>query len=146
MTRFRPYLRSDKQACLALFDGNVPEFFDATERDEFAAFLDRPGEAYFVIEQEDAVIGCGGFAREVRGQARFTWGMVDRNHHGDGLGRLLAEHRLRAIVAAGAYSEVELFTTPKIAPFFARFGFVQIDVEKDGFAPGMDRVQMIKTL
>lgn len=146
MANVRRFAVADKQACLAIFDGNVPDFFDAGEREDFAAFLDSPGGEYFTLEQYGAVIGCGGFAKEDRGQARFTWGMVDRTCHGEGLGRLLAEHRLRAIEDAGDYTEVELFTTPMVAPFFVRFGFVSQGVEKDGFTPGMDKVQMIKTL
>ncbi len=146
MVHFRPYMLSDKEACLALFDINVPDFFDATERSDFAVFLDSPGGEYFVIQRDGTVIGCGGFAKEDRGQARFTWGMVDRNCHGEGLGRLLAEYRLQAIEDAGDFSEVELFTTQIVAPFFARFGFVSQGVEKDGFAPGMDKVQMIRKL
>ena len=146
MVAFRPYIQSDKAACLALFDINVPDFFDASERSDFAAFLDRPDGEYFILEREDAVIGCGGFAHEERGQARFTWGMVDRTCHGRGLGRQLAEYRLQAIRDAGIFSEVELFTTPQVAPFFVKVGFASVRVEKDGFAPGMDKVQMIKPL
>ena len=146
MVAFRPYFASDKAACLALFDINVPDFFDASERRDFAAFLDSPDGEYFILEREDAVIGCGGFAREERGQARFTWGMVDRTCHGRGLGRQLAEYRLQAIRDAGIFSEVELFTTPLVAPFFVKVGFASVRVEKDGFAPGMDKVQMIRKL
>ena len=36
---FRPYAPADAEACLALFDANVPRYFDASERAEFAAFL-----------------------------------------------------------------------------------------------------------
>jgi len=65
---------------------------------------------------------------------------------GPGLGRLLTEHRLQEIARDGGYSEADLSTTPAIAPFFAKFGFVQAGFEKDGFAPGMDKVLMSKTL
>ncbi|MEH6701891.1 GNAT family N-acetyltransferase [Parasphingorhabdus sp.] len=146
IAKVQPYVVADKPACLAIFDSNVSEFFDSTEREDFAAFLDNPGGEYFILERDGAVIGCGGFAKEDRGQARFTWGMVDRNCHGQGLGRLLAEYRLQAIADADDYSEVELFTTPMVAPFFVKLGFAAAQVEKDGFAPGMDKVQMIKTL
>lgn len=146
MASVRPYAVADKHACLAVFDGNVPDFFDATEREDFAAFLDGPGGEYFTLEKNGAVIGCGGFAREDCGQARFTWGMVNRNCHGEGLGRLLAEYRLQAIEDAGDFSEVELFTTQMVAPFFAKLGFAVAQVKKDGFAPGMDKVQMIKSI
>lgn len=146
MTIVRPYAIGDKDACLALFDSNVPNFFDSTERDLFVAFLDQPAGHYFCIEQDGRIVGCGGFVREARGQARFTWGMVDQAHHGAGLGRLLTEHRLREIVKAGDYKEADLSTTPRVAPFFEKFGFVETGREKDGFAPGMDKVLMIKPL
>ncbi len=143
---FRPYAVTDKTACLALFDSNVPRYFDSSERAAFADFLDQPVGDYFIIEQAGEVCGCGGFRTEDRGQARFTWGMVDNSRHGSGLGRMLAEYRLREIEASGAFAEIELFTTPQIAPFFAKFGFEAAGIEKDGFAPGMDKVQMLKNL
>lgn len=141
---FRPFKGSDKEACLALFDSNVPRYFDATERAMFADFLDQPHRYYFAIEQDGQVCGCGGFTEESPGKARFTWGMVDNSRHGAGLGRMLAEYRLRAIEEAGEFEEVELFTTPQIAPFFAKFGFEVVGVEEDGIAPNMDKVQMLK--
>jgi len=142
----RPFAAADKDECLTLFDSNVPRYFDSSERADFADFLDNPNGAYFVIAQDGKVCGCGGFVKEARGQARFTWGMVDNAHHGSGLGRMLAEYRLQAIEASGAFEEAELFTTPQVAPFFAKFGFETVDVETDGFAPGMDKVQMVRHL
>lgn len=146
MATVRPYDIADKQGCLQVFDSNVPGYFDISERDAFANFLDDPRGIYFTMEQDGDVVGCGGYAREDQGQARFTWGMVENNRHGDGLGRLLAEYRLAEIVKSGGYSEAELFTTPKVATFFTKFGFVETEFIKDGFAPGMDKVQMIKKL
>ncbi|MEP3225389.1 MAG: GNAT family N-acetyltransferase [Parasphingorhabdus sp.] len=143
---FRRYAVADKPACLQLFDSNVPRFFDPTERAGFADFLDQPSGDYFVIETAGTICGCGGYVTEDRGQARFTWGMVDNVRHGSGLGRMLTEYRLEAIVQSGQFKEAELFTTYLVAPFFAKFGFATIAVEKDGFAPNMDRVQMIYTL
>ena len=71
MIDVRPYAIDDKNACLALFDSNVPDFFDPTERDLFVDFLDRPKGQYFCIEKDGRIVGCGGFAREERGQARL---------------------------------------------------------------------------
>lgn len=146
MATIRPYDIADKLACLRVFDSNIPDYFDISERDAFADFLDDPRGIYFTLEQDGEVVGCGGYAREDGGQARFTWGMVANNRHGDGLGRLLAEHRLNAIVDSHDFSEAELFTTPQVAPFFTKFGFVAGEIVKDGFAPGMDKVQMIKQI
>ncbi|MEP2990870.1 MAG: GNAT family N-acetyltransferase [Parasphingorhabdus sp.] len=145
-TSIRTYQIADKVACLRIFDSNIPDFFDRSERDLLSHFLDSPIGAYFVVERDGAVIGSGGFRKEDRGQARFTWGMVHRKHHGDGLGQLLAEHRLQEIEKSGEYSEVEIHTTPKVAPFFEKFGFESRKIEPDGFASGMDQVQMTKPL
>lgn len=142
----RIYQIADKAACLRIFDSNIPDFFDRSERDLLSDFLDSPIGAYFVIERDGAVIGSGGYRKEECGQARFTWGMVHRKHHGEGLGQRLAEYRLEAIEKSGEYSEIEIHTTPKIAPFFKKFGFESRKVEPDGFAPGMDKVQMLKAL
>lgn len=142
----RPYAIADKAACITVFESNIPDFFDATERDMLSTFLDDPQGYYYVIEKGGEVIGSGGFAKEEQGQARFTWGMVHRDYHGDGLGRLLAEHRLREIEQTGQFTEAELFTTPKVAPFFEKFGFATKQVIPNGFAPGMDQVQMIKAM
>jgi GNAT superfamily N-acetyltransferase len=142
----RAYQIADKAACLEIFDSNIPDFFDKSERDLLSDFLDSPIGSYFVVERDGAVIGGGGYRKEAGGQARFTWGMVHRRHHGEGLGQLLAEHRLSAIERSGEYSEIEIHTTPKVAPFFEKFGFTSRKVEPDGFAPGMDMVQMLKAL
>ncbi len=145
-TKIRPFVATDADACLTLFDSNVPRYFDSSERSGFADFLEQPDGHYFVIEQDSEVCGCGGFVKAERGQARFTWGMVDNARHGAGLGRMLAEYRLQAIEASGEFQEAELSTTPQIAPFFAKFGFETVGVEKDGFAPNMDKVQMVKNM
>ena len=144
--KIRHYTLADKAACLDIFESNIPDYFDNSERGMLSNFLQRHQGEYFVVEQDGSVIGSGGYAREEGGQARFTWGMVHRDHHGAGHGRMLAEHRLAEIERSGDYSEAELFTTPKVAPFFRKFGFFDAEVKKDGFAPGMDQVQMIKRL
>ena len=57
MTIVRPYAIGDKNACLALFDSNVPDFFDPTERDLFVDFLDQPKGHYFCIEKASRIVG-----------------------------------------------------------------------------------------
>ena len=49
----RPYLASDRDACLAIFDSN----FDAARRAEFERYLDRPEGPYFVMEHDGAIVG-----------------------------------------------------------------------------------------
>ncbi|MEO8028211.1 MAG: GNAT family N-acetyltransferase [Bryobacteraceae bacterium] len=141
----RPYVSTDRNACLALFDSNVPDFFDASERKGFADFLDSPNCAYFVMEHDDAVVGCGGYA--IDGEVgSMVWGMVRRDSQKLGLGRFLLLYRVRKISKAGSVGLVRLATSQRTASFFEKQGFKATRVVKDGFAPGIDRVEMVMKL
>lgn len=101
----RPYVMQDHAACLALFDSNVPQFFDRSERAGFDGFLQRDTGAwhYLVIARAGAVVACGGHALRADGRvASFGWGMVDRRLHRHGLGRALTEARIDACRAVPA--------------------------------------------
>ena len=136
--RLRDYQPADREACLALFEGNVPDYFAPTERADFEAFLDAIAFPYLVIEDEDGLVGCGGWARRSSdpGVVDFCWGMVRRDRHKSGLGRRLLEARLAQARAAGDVRSVMLQTTQHSEGFFARYGFVTRQVVANGFAPG----------
>ena len=139
----RPYQPSDREACLALFESNVPRFFHAGERQDFIEFLDAAESAYVVVTEGDAVVGSGGFTLSDNGQvANLCWGMVRRDHHGQGLGALLLNARLQAIAANTSACFVRLATSQHTEGFYRRHGFQIQSVEKDGFALGLDEVEM----
>ncbi len=136
----RPYVPTDRDACLAIFDSNVPDFFKSHERRDFEAFLDDPNCHYLVMEHDSAIAGCGGyFLTENKALARLVWGMVHRNWQRQGLGRFLLLYRLREITKTGGVEMVRLDTSPHSATFFERQGFKVMRVVKD-------RVEMTKKL
>src|SRR5712691_13268061 len=57
----RPYLPANRDACLAVFDSNTPDFFKSHERRHFEEFLEGPNCSYFVMDQDGAIAGCGGY-------------------------------------------------------------------------------------
>lgn len=121
----RPYLPRDRDACLAVFDSNAPEFFTVGQRPAFEDFLDGTDldgttRAYFVMEQDGAILGCGGYVLG-NADAHLMWGMIHRDWHKRGLGRLLLMFRLREIGKAGA-AMVRVEAPTRIAPFFERLG------------------------
>lgn len=135
----RPYSAQDKAACLAVFDSNVPPFFDPAERAAFEEFLEAMPHPYFVMEHEGLVAGCGGYAIESDPTlASLTWGMVRRDLHGNGLGRFLLMFRLREIGGNPQVNRVRLSTAPAVVPFFEKLGFRV--VAADGL------VEMVKKL
>lgn len=152
----RPYAPADHAACLDLFDGNTPRFFDPTERPAFIEWLtaldegrlkytqQNEAEYYYVLEHDGQIVACGGFyATRDTPQAVLTWGMVAQPLHRQGLGRALLLHRLETIKVQHPAHTVVLDTTQHSFPFFAKLGFAITKVTKDSYAPGLDRYDMV---
>ncbi len=143
----RPYLPTDRAACLGVFESNVPEYFDPAEQTGFESFLDNPDCPYFVMEHDESIVGCGGYALgQQNGLASMVWGMVRRDSHKLGLGRFLLLYRLREIGKASGIEMVRLDTSQKAEPFFRKQGFKATGVVKNGYGPGLDRVEMVMKL
>jgi ribosomal protein S18 acetylase RimI-like enzyme len=143
----RAYSPADRAACLAVFDSNTPRFFGPAERPDFETFLNGPDGPYFVLEHDGAVAGCGGYAiAEDPSLASLVWGMVRADLHNLGIGRFLLLFRLREITKAGGAQLVRLGTSQHAAPFFEKQGFKVTGIRKDGYASGMDRVEMMMKL
>lgn len=141
----RPWRPDDRARCLALFDGNVPDYFAVKERADFIAFLDDLRGPYLLIEDAAGdIVASGGFQADDRDESTVAlcWGMVDRRRHRAGLGRQLLQARLDLIAASSLFKTVIIETTPFSRGFFERAGFVCTHVVSDGFAPGYDRVDM----
>ena len=142
---FRPYRSTDAEACLGIFDSNVPAFFATSERPAFAAFLAEMPCEYLVGEAPDgSVVACGGWFREPGrdDEAGLAWGMVRRDLHSRGVGRQLLEARLAGVRAMTGIRSLRISTSQHTEAFYARAGFAVFDRAADGHAPGIDRVDM----
>ncbi|ASR42205.1 GNAT family N-acetyltransferase [Xanthomonas citri pv. mangiferaeindicae] len=149
MITLRPYAPSDFDACLALFDGNCPTFFDRAERDDFARFLSRHATAwhFLVVERDGRLLACGGHAQNDDGRhASLCWGMVARDHHRQGLGRRLLEARIAWCRRTPGIERIVLDTSQHTCAFYARFGFRVERVTPDGYGPDLDRYDMVLDL
>lgn len=140
--KIRPYTEKDRTACLEILDGNTPEFFVASDHDALGGFLSHLPGPYFVGEEHEEVVACGGWALDSAKVALLTWGMVRRAQHGRGLGRMLLRFRLDAIKTDTRANVVRIHTVQLVQGFFAKEGFVAIDTVPNGFGPGLDRVTM----
>ncbi len=72
----------------------------------------------------------------------LCWGMVARDRHRGGLGRILLVERVRRLIADGTLRSIVLNTSQHSAAFFARQGFRTTRVVPDGFASGIDQHEM----
>ena len=141
----RAYRADDRDACLALFDGNSAHYFAPSERADFAHFLDHEAAAwgFQVAEQDGRIVGCGGMAIDAEERtAHLCWGMVERHLHRQGIGTALVRTRLDRAAEAGARA-VRLDTSQHSRAFYERLGFVSEGVTANGYGPGLDRVDMV---
>ncbi len=133
----RTYTEGDRDACLAMFDQHAGTSFSPIERPDYERFLDHERGEYYVCEHEGRVVGAGGYAGD-----RLRWLMVSRELQKQGVGRFLALWLMRRQAA----SVVQIDTTPNVVGFYERLGFRIMDRSPDGFAPGYDRVRMMKKM
>ena len=145
----RPYTPSDLDACLAVFDTNVPRYFIRSERDAFREFLGNlPGPYIVLIDGDGQIVACGGHAlnEDEPGRADLCWGMVRQEKHRKGLGRHLIHARIDAAKRDPAVRLLALNTSQYTTGFYERFGFRVTEVERDGYGPGLDRCEMRREL
>lgn len=144
--QFRPYTAAtDRAACLAAFNSNVPQYFDDSERSEFTGYLDTLEDHYAVVLLNERVIGCGGVALNA-GTAHLCWGMIHRDWHGKGFGRALLDYRLHYAESLIEVTAIALATSQHTEAFYAKKGFETQSVTQDGWAAGLHRVEMLKRL
>lgn len=140
----RPYRPEDQEACLQMFQSNVPKFFTQEEEEEFERYLTGLSEPYFVVQTGDELVACGGvFVRADGRTAGLAWGLVKASAHRQGHGRRLLWARLQWLAAhAPEVTTVSIDTSQHSAPFYARLGFQTVQVQPDFYAAGLDRYDM----
>lgn len=143
MIRIDPYSPGlHRTALLEAFSSNVPRYFDESERADFIQFIDENAFPYYVLLLHGHPIGCGGIALNGDGKVSMCWGMVHRDYHKQGFGKLLLEHRIAESERLYPGRILSLQTTQHSYTFFRKFGFQVIKFEKDFWAPGLDLYAM----
>lgn len=139
----RPYHSGDKQQLLTLLALNVPRYFARSEVADFSDYLDSHVETYFVIEEAEHIVGCGGINYfPLEATARISWDIIHPDYHGQGMGRALTLYRIAEIKKNPAIEKIVVRTTQLTYPFYGKMGFELERIEKDFWAPGFDLYQM----
>ncbi len=149
---FEAFGPAHRARCLELFDANSPEYFAPEERAEYAAFLTDPPDGYEVCVVGGEVAGAYGLIGDGADDGlRLNWILLDPAVQGVGVGsaimrRVMASARSRldrsgSSKPAGRF--VDIAASHRSAPFFARFGAVEVRRTPDGWGPGMHRVDML---
>ncbi len=144
----RTYTKADNKACVEAFKSNVPTFFTLQEILDFENFLIHieKGDAkthFYVVVVNNKVVGCGGFGdKDNRAVLSLAWGLVHKDYHKKGLGKLLLVHRLEQIKQLTPQLLLVVDTTQHSYGFFEKYGFVTTKVTNDFYAIGLHRYDM----
>ncbi|MEP7311923.1 MAG: GNAT family N-acetyltransferase [Pseudomonadota bacterium] len=143
--KFRRYASEDSETCLGLFDANCPEYFAPNERADYVQFLNMCPSGYELCLIDGQVAGAFGLVGNDSSRRRLKWIMLNPRFQGLGAGRAIM--KAIAVRASNAGVEiVDIAASQKSAPFFARFNAVTTAVTRDGWGPGMHRVDMEMSL
>jgi [ribosomal protein S18]-alanine N-acetyltransferase len=157
----RAYQVGDKEGCLDVFRSNCPKYFDESEFELFARWLDHQAgeggyssptysnsihDAYFVVEIPDAgVVGCGGFyIQETPPEARLAWGMIHSEFHGEGFGTAIYKYRKKIIHEKWPGFVITLGTSQHTFAFYKKMGLNVTAIIPSGYGPQFDRYDMVE--
>lgn len=130
----------NKAPLIKLLRLNTPRYFAAAEEKDFIVYLEREVDAYYVIEENEEIIGCGGinYGFDDGKSARLSWDIIHPQKHGQGYGSALVKHRLNEIAKHSSVEFIIVRTTVEAEKFYEKFGFVLKYAEKDFWAEGFD--------
>jgi predicted N-acetyltransferase YhbS len=100
---------------------DAKRFFAALEPAAIEKLMDDPTRLYFVAVDHEAVVGM----IMVRNNNYISQFFVAATHQGRGVGRLLWQHALETVVAAGATGEFCVSSSLAAECIYARFGFAR---------------------
>lgn len=145
----RPFKKSDGPACLAAFESNVPKSFTRDEIAEYMEFLNALDEAsiktaYYVIQSDGRVVGCGGFGQKFGGEhLTLAWGLIHADFQKTGLGEQLLKFRLNEVDRLYPGHQLFIDTTQHAFGFFEKFGFETIKITEHFYAENLHRYDMV---
>lgn len=134
----RPYQPSDKPHLIKLIRLNTPPYFDASEEALFDNYLDNEIEDYFVVEQNESIIACGGLNYDYdKKEAFLSWGMVHPTYQGWGIGSQLSGHRIKHLNSVQGINTLVVRTSQHTYKFYEKMGFELKSVTNNYWGPNL---------
>ncbi len=139
----RSYKITDKPSLIEIFQLNTPEYFYPHEQKDLEEFLAEHADTFFVVEIGNKIVGSGGYHfPENKSAARISWYMFHPEFRGKGLGRKQVEFSLEEIRKEKSVKTISVWTSNLAYRFYEKFGFINQEIKKDFWGPGMDLYRM----
>ena len=141
--KIREYEERDKEALLSILKLNTPNFFAASEEDDFVFYLENELEYYYVIEYNEVIVGGGGINLKKENKESFiSWDLLHPDFQRKGIGVQLLNHRLEKIKTIPHINKITVRTSQHVFVFYEKSGFKTIEIVKDFWAPSFDLYRM----
>ncbi|SFB78890.1 N-acetylglutamate synthase, GNAT family [Parapedobacter composti] len=143
----RDYRFDDQPFILELLRLNTPMYFAPEEEPDLRYYLAHELEAYFIVEHECQLIGCGGinFSND-RTTATISWDIVHPMYQGQGIGTWLLNHRIARIQSLPNSRSITVRTSQFAHKFYEKNGFKLTEIRESYWAKGFDLYHMEYTL
>ena len=139
----REYKSNDKNEVLAILKRNVPKYFAESEIEDLEDYLKHKIEKYFVAKIGDVIIGEGGINFDDNSEtAKISWGFIDTQFKGIGIGQSLLKYRTDFIKSNYNAKTIKVRTSQLAYKFYEKNGFTLKKIEKDYWAAGFDLYSM----
>ncbi len=139
----RLYNSEDKDAVLRLIRLNTPEYFSPEEEEELGNYLENDIEEYFVIHQDDHVIGCGGINFEEENSIGIiSWDIIHPEFQGKSLGSKLLNYRIDRLKKITTIKRILVRTSQLTNRYYEKMGFTLLEVVEDYWAKGYHLYKM----
>ena len=115
----RTYQLNDKENILNLIRLNTPEYFAPSEESDLIFYLDNETEDYFVVEENNIIVGCGGinYSKE-ENAAVISWDIIHPEHQGKGIGKQLLQYRIDFVKQSSKYKTILVRTSQLTDKFY----------------------------
>ncbi len=138
----RPFGLKDKPVLLQLIRLNTPKYFDLSEEEDFSNYLDNELEDYFVVQESNQIVACGGINYQNHNTAVISWDIVHPDHHKKGIGQQLINFRIELIKNQGTFSRVIVRTSQFTHLFYQKMGFNLEYITESYWGNGIDLYYM----
>jgi len=139
----RAFKEADSFTLLHILKGLIPEYFAESEYNDLQDYLAGGKEDYFVVCLGESIIAAGGINYFPDDNiARLSWDLVDKKYHGKGVGRLLAQFRLKKLSDSNDFERIEVRTSQFACGFYASLGFVEKFRTSNYWGEGIHLVHM----
>ena len=140
----RKFKAEDKAQLLEILTENTPKYFAESEIADYANYLEKEIQDYFIAQLDDKIIaGAGINYDKEKHLAKISWDIVSPAFHKQGIGSLLLAHRLQHISMKKDIKNIIVRTSQLAHQFYLKKGFKLLETHKDYWAKGFDMYKMI---